>query len=372
MQDQAIIQIGKLRSDPNRKPYQNFISNLFPGKNYHVILAVFDFTKVEDDYECAFNKVDIESASKKNYLKFAYRKGSPRGGDITFTTKFGDINKKFKTFYPKQVNDVIAFAKENEEETEVKIFSALKSCLEVSGEAIKDLLRTHYESLDQKQQVISGFSLRFNGLEGKSYLEDFSSIQKILYNTGTAGKSNKYKVISEGHNETCSICLEKKPIVHGFASPFKYATVDKPSLVSGFFNQKNNWKNYPICSDCALDFELGKKYVTQQLSKYFYGKSYYIIPKVAVGSNPALLKKALSVLEDLEYKEKEGEKIAAREEYLMRKIGKEEGDHNQFAFNLVFYEENPTTKAMKIKLFLEEIFPSRFRTLFVDVPKVVN
>ena len=372
MQDRAIIEIGRLKATQQDKPYLNFIENLFPGKNYDIILAVFDISKSGQEVECHFEKVDIVKASEKNYQKFAYRKGSARGGDITFTTKFGDIHKKFRTFYPKQVKDIIAFAKANEEEEEAGIFMALDTCLKKHGETIKTKLQELYETLDKKQQTSSGFSILFNGLPEKTYLEDFNSIQKLLLKVGTSGKSEKYNVISEGHDELCSICMERKPLLHGFASPFKYATVDKTGLVSGFFKQKNNWKNYPICSDCALDFEKGQKYVSQHLSRYFYGKKYFIIPKAIVGSDTSLLKSALNIIEDLQYKEEEGAKITSREEYLMQKIGQEQGDKNQFSLNLLFYEENQTTKAIKIKLMLEEIFPSRFRKLFVKVPKKIG
>lgn len=374
MQDRAIIEIGKLKGSTSAKPHQNFIENMFPGKNYDMIMAVFGFSTADDDMVCTFEKIDVEKVSEKNdiYQKYAYRKGSARGGDITFTTKFGDIDKKFNTFYPKQVNDVISFAEQQNEAEEAKIFAALKACLQESGDEVKTRLRNQYESLDKAQQQSSGFSIRFEGVEGKIYLEDFITIQKTLNQVGTSGKSEKYNVVSEGHDETCSICLGVKPVLHGFASPFKYATVDKTGLVSGFFDQKNNWKNYPICSDCALYFEFGKNHISQHLSKYFYGKSYFMIPKTAVGSNPTLLKKALEKIEELDYKEKEGEKIESKEEYLMRRIGKEEGDNNQFSLSLLFYEENPTTKAIKIKLFLEEVFPSTFRKLFLTVPKIVN
>ena len=50
-------------------------------------------------------------------------------------------------------------------------------------------------------------------------------------------------------------------------------------------------------------------------------------------------------------------------------VGKED---NYFNLNLLFYEENPTTKAIKIKLMLEEIFPSRFSRLFAQVPDKLN
>jgi len=372
MQDKAVIEIGKLKGDKKAEPYQNFIQDLFPGRNYDMIVAIFRLSKFGDNYTCEFDKVDIDAVSQKNYPKYAYRKGSPNGGDITFTTKFGDIEKKFKKFYPKQVNDAIAYSKVFEEIEDQQILQALKQYLDENGEVVKAKLQELYETLDKKKQMSSGFSIRFVGLPGKEFLGDFVAIQKRLYQVGTEGKSTKYKVTSEGHDNICSICLENKSTLHGFASPFKYSSVDKTGFVSGFFKQVNNWKNYPICSDCALDFELGQKYVVQNLSKYFYGKSYYIIPKLTVGSNPKLLGKALRVLDDIKYQESGQKTIGSKEDFLMRKIALESGDHNQFALNLLFYEENPTTKAIKIKLSLEEILPSRFRKLFVDAPKAIS
>src|SRR5690606_1338651 len=79
------------------------------------------------------------------------------------------------------------------------------------------------------------------------------------------------------------------------------------------------------------------------------------------------LSKSLKLLKNIDYKVSDD--IERREDYLMEKIG---GFDNFFTLNLLFYEENPTTKAIKIKLMLEEIPPSRFRKLFIDVPNIVN
>ena len=183
------------------------------------------------------------------------------------------------------------------------------------------------------------------------------------------GKSEKYNVTSEGINQLCSVCLEQKPLLHGFASPFKYATVDKPGMVSGFFNQRNNWKNYPICSDCSLEFEYGQKYVAQKLKKYFYGTSYYAIPKTVLRTDKGGLEKALTLITNLEFQLSEASKEKRVEDRIMQEIGKED---NYFTLNLLFFEENPTTKAIKIRLLLEEIVPSRFRLLFSIVPDILN
>ncbi|NRB54016.1 MAG: TIGR02556 family CRISPR-associated protein [Saprospiraceae bacterium] len=374
MQDQAIVDIGRVVGNRKEEPYQNFIQNMFPGKNYDMILPVFEVRKVKAGYQCRLDKIDVDRVSEKNYIPYAYRKGSARAGDITFTTKFGDLDKKFKAFYPRQVKQLIAFAAQRDLPQDKSIFESLQKYLEQSGEDLKQQLQAEYESLAKQQQMSTGFSIRFKGEVPGEYLADYESVQQLLYQEGTAGKSSKHQVISEGYDECCSICHEVKPVLHGFAAPFKYATVDKTGLVSGFFKHINNWRNYPICTDCALDFELGKHYITAHLSKSFYRTRFFAIPKLVAKTDDKLLKKAIRILTDLEYRQGDGkgQQVASREEALMRKIGEEAGDNNLYTLNLLFYEENTTTKAIKIKLFLEEIFPSRFRKLFITVPKIIN
>lgn len=375
MQDKAIVQLGKLQLATlgNKKPYELFIQNMFPDKpNYDIVLAVFLLTKEDGKFVTTFDKVDINIVNKNNYEKYAYRKGSARGGDITFTTKFGDIDKKFNTLVTGQFKTLIdKLKREGGEEfdifNEVYEFISLKENFEL----VKKELSTTYETLTKEQKLCTGLSLKFIIEGNEYYLADFKIIQQLLSASGTEEKSEKYDVKSEGKNQLCSICCEKKEVLHGFASPFKYATVDKPGSVSGFFNQKGNWKNYPICTDCSLTFELGRTYITNNLSSYFYGKPFYMIPKTLIGKDLSKLDKASKRIKDIyENLSKDGQKIKQREDYIWEMIAQEETDY--FNLNLLFYEENPTTKAIKIKLMLEEIVPSRFRKLFVEAPAIVN
>lgn len=375
MQDKAIVHLGKLKllEMGDKKPYELFIQNMFPEKdNYDMILAVFELKSEEDNLICTFEKVDIDKVNKRNFEKYAYRKGSARGGDITFTTKFGDIEKKFRTLVDNQFKNL------NERLTlttlgkEFNIFNSVYQFLlqKENFEAVKSALSTIYESLGKEQKLTSGLSLMFVIDGEEKYLADFEIIQQILYSSGTEEKSEKYDVKSEGKNAICSICLEKKETLHGFASPFKYATVDKPGMVSGFFNQKSNWKNYPICIDCSLSFELGRAYITNNLSSYFYGNPFYMIPKVLISKDLQNLVKASKRIKEIyDNLSENSQKIRRREEYIWEMIAT---DEDYFNLNLLFYEENPTTKAIKIKLMLEEIVPSRFKKLFVDVPQVIN
>ncbi|WP_299464135.1 type I-B CRISPR-associated protein Cas8b/Csh1 [uncultured Microscilla sp.] len=378
MQDRAIIEIGKLElaamQKANKAPYQFFVQNMFPKKaDYSMALMVFELHPVAPSgFRCTFKAADLTKVSEQNFEKFAYRKGSARGGDITFTTKFGDLDKKLKTLVNNQFKALMSRLTTSPHTKEFQMFNAVHQFLlkEENADKVKAALTKLYETLDKKEQQATGLSMVLE-LDGeKYYLSDFKAVQEVLYENGTQEKSKKYDVTSEGTQELCAGCLQSKPVVHGFGSPYKYATVDKPGMVSGFFKQKNNWKNYPICTDCSLVFELGRNYIAQHLSKSFYGKFYYVIPKIILQKDRSQLPKIIEKLEGL-YKDlmKQGRQHEKREDAIWEMVAQ---DDDFFSLNLLFYEENSTTKAIKIKLLLEEIVPSQFRKLFVDTPKQIN
>ena len=62
------------------------------GKYKTVLVIVFK----EEDGEVVFDKVRVEEFSKQKLDKYAYKKGSPRGGDLTPTSKITDLEKTFK------------------------------------------------------------------------------------------------------------------------------------------------------------------------------------------------------------------------------------------------------------------------------------
>ncbi|WP_185155561.1 TIGR02556 family CRISPR-associated protein [Rudanella paleaurantiibacter] len=371
MQDKAIAAIGRLalQKESQAEPYMLYVQNMFPGINYDMILAVFSIYEENGQLTCRFTGIDVEKASETTYPKYLYRGGSPRGGDITFTTKAGDLAKKLNTLLTVQVKNAVALCRVNNNQQDLNLLLALQHRLTAEYDEVLAALQSAYGQMDKKRQQSSGFSICFESDGVRRYLADFPIFQQQVLLSGTSGKSEKYGVTSQGKDQFCSVCLEKKPLLHGFASPFKYATVDKPGMVSGFFDQRGNWKNYPICSDCSLEFEYGQKYVAQKLKKYFYGSSYFAIPKTVLSSDTNGLEKALKLITGLEFQLSEAEKEKRIEDRIMQEIGKAD---NYFTLNLLFFEENPTTKAIKIKLLLEEILPSRFRKLFSEAPAKVN
>lgn len=367
MQDRAITDIGKLEFEKNAdlKPYELFTQEPYPNKVCKMLLIEFQ-QKEEKIY---FKGIDFQNVNEQNYSQYAYRKGSARGGDITFTTKFGDLDKKLNALINSQFTNLIELS-ETEEPENVVFFQDWKNSFVENYDKLKDELQKAYDNQEKQDKLNSAFTLTID-IDGKRrLLSNFKSVQQLIAKNGIEGNYKKYGVVSKGKNTECSVCHKPKPEVYGFGSPFKYSTVDKTGTVSGFFDQKNNWINYPICESCAIEMELGKNYITKYLTKYFFGKSYFLVPKAVLPNDTEALNNALSLFNEIDYQIKNSDSISSSEDYLMERIG--EINNNVFTVNLLFFEENPTTKAIKIKMMLEEIPPSRFRKLFIEIPKIVN
>lgn len=367
MQDRAITDIGKLEFVKNSdlKRYELFTQELYPNKVCKMLLIEFH----QKGEKIFFKGIDFQNVNEQNYSKYAYRKGSARGGDITFTTKFGDLDKKLNTLVNTQFPNLIELSEKKEPEN-VTFFKDWKNSFIKNYDQLKEELQYAYDNQEKQDKLNSAYTLTID-IDGKrKLLSDFKSVQQLIAKNGIEGNYKKYGVISKGKNKECSVCHEPKPEVYGFGSPFKYSTVDKTGTVSGFFDQKNNWINYPICESCAIEMELGKNYITKYLTKYFFGKSYFLVPKAVLPNDTEALNNALSLFNEIDYQIKNSESISSSEDFLMERIG--EINNNVFTLNLLFFEENPTTKAIKIKMMLEEIPPSRFRKLFIEVPKIVN
>jgi len=371
MEERFIAKIGKLMDKKDiDEPYQEFVHNMYPNTNYKMV--VFFFNVIENNntgkFSIEYDKIDIEDvgANTNSYRKYCYREGSANGGDITFTTKAGDIYKKLSTSqkicdrFINKANDY-----DNLQE-EYKIFSALKEYLNNSKNLsfLKEKFDSFLLGMNKNENKI-GITFALNFRNKTLYMKDFETVKSILLYEGDEGKTEKYNVKSKGSNETCSICLQKKEKLLGFASPFKYYTLDKVIFASNFFKKELSWKNYPICFDCSKDLEKGKVFLESNLKRNFYGISYFLIPHTII-DNDELYIKAYTYIKNYAQAKNEQDNL---EDHFMQYIANE---GNYFNLDLIFFKKDTTTKAIDLLLYIEEIFPSRFKTLFVDVPNKIN
>jgi CRISPR-associated protein Csh1 len=200
--------------------------------------------------------------------------------------------------------------------------------------------------------------------EGKKYPGDYSAFKKILIANGLSVFYSKYNKEARSPEQLCSVCRSIVPEVYGFASTYNFYTVDKPGMVAGGFDQSKAWKDYPVCKNCALVLENGKKYLDESAQFKFYGFSYYVIPK------PVLSTLISEIYEKMAEYHKEGFtlKISGKYRNLLDETQEEileclsEGE-NSFLVNILIFERS--NNEFKILSYIEDIFPSRLRQLFV-------
>ena len=75
MQDRAIAAIGEWQlqefKKKNLEPVDLYIENMFPGKDYKMLLLVFEIINNNGGLKCEYKGIDIEKVSSK---KEDYRK----------------------------------------------------------------------------------------------------------------------------------------------------------------------------------------------------------------------------------------------------------------------------------------------------------
>ncbi len=368
MNDRAVTALGRIyREDLNAKEqWELYAENMFPGNEHLIISPVFSILRNEGGLSISFSHTDVRPYSDVSYKKYAYRKGASNGGDITITTKFGAFedevtykNKKIDTILNFVIPRLISCADESNAE-EKELLKLLKVYWVENMERINRDIHAKYSPLDQKVKFKCGLSVLFIDNEREISPSELQLFRKGILNDATEGLSTFTGVISEGKDSVCSICHETKPRLHGFASPFKYYTVDKKGYLSNYFNIKLAWKNYPVCSDCAANFYLGSRVIENELGYYFYGRPYMAIPRVLV-SDPETERQVYELFK--EYNKVDRKDQDSYEDAMMLYMAEQK---NLFNIDLIFYEKNMTTGAIKLKSLIEEVFPSRFRKIFID------
>ena len=372
MQDKSVCLLGELALENQvfDDPADIYIQNPYPNKDFTVFYFVFEIKN-----EAKFKEIDFEKLnSESNWKKLAYRKGSSSGGDITFSTKFSkkkkdkntfeNIRKKFDS-WEKCFNRIKAFDS-GKYNIEREIFSTIEGEFKELKDDLKEKFFEKIKDIDKKVPLFISMKIIKGGEE--SYLYDYKLLREMILKDGL---EKKYKTRTYGEsrafNKIGSVEKNRVNEVYGFAFPFTFSTVDKPGSIAGFFNAKNNWRNYPVSKEAALLLEKGAEYITQKLVGNFWGNRYYIIPNPVLASDKKNFKKIVGLLQTALQEEAKAERKARAEERVMKKIAAEK---NYFTVDLLFFETS--NSALRIKMFLEEILPSRFRLLFVDVPNVIN
>lgn len=301
-----------------------------------------------------YKGIKIEEYGGDKILKYLYKKGASHGPDLTPTSMITSIESTFEKV------KILPWFKKHEGDKD-DFLAKTGNCIREHRNAIMtDLMRNY----SKENNVIS---LKING----KYVGDYKIFRDILVKEAT---KNFYftpsfsgdNLISKSENQICSVCNQRQAEVYGFVNTFKFYTVDKPGFVSGGFQQRYAWKNYPVCLNCALILEAGKKYLGNNMNFNFYGFNYLVIPKFVNGVDEETRKEIFKKIErqrDPKFRNKEIYRITSDENEILNLMSTQK---NYLNLNFMFYEapRGYEGAVFNILLYIEDILPSRLNTLF--------
>lgn len=333
----------------------------------HVLAVILQ----KNEHPFSYRETRHEEYKKDFQNRYLYRKGPPRGTDLTPTTRITDIKrtfeKKFVQWFSNASKDKsLDLSKENKQ-----LLIELKRCIDTHKEQIYTDLESAYNNFQSNEHGI--ITLIIKDQTKERYLGDHPLFVSILHARSIRRFYFKYNKESKAINKICSVCTTQTPEVFGFVDTYKFYTVDKQGFVTGGFDQSQAWKNYPVCSKCALTLEVGKKYVDEYLNYKSYGFDYFIIPRLFTS------KRTNEVFNELKTFREEldkpsipitgriGNLFSDSEEEILEVLAQKDDFLN---FNFMFFEKDQS--AFRILLLIEDVFPSYLNRLFAVKRKVDN
>lgn len=326
------------------------------GKYNHALVVILE----EKNGELSYNGVELQEL--KDFRKYLYKGKKGNSTDATPTCK---IAKNIETTFKKK------FLRWFESYEDCSLSRAETSTLDGMKNVIFSNRDKIFGDLQEKQSLLKAgdnciITLGIEVEGDLKYLADYPAFRNILVKKVCDRFSKKYGGESKGNDVLCSVCKKKKDEVYGFAIPWTFHTFDKPGFIAGGFRHSDAWKNTPVCFDCAMRLEAGKKYVEERLDFSFYGFRYLLIPKLVIGDD---YEEVLSILRaqkrDLNMSREVRNRITDDEDEILG-IVKDQKDF--FSNSLVFYRRQ--NNEFRILLHIEGILPSRLRSLFSAKEKV--
>lgn len=327
--------------------------------DYKHVLSIL-LNKVENDFE--FGGIRLEQYTRQKLHQYIYRRGlSGNGSDLSPTSRITDIYKTFDNKILRWFNDNLS-GDACLEIDDVSFLNHLRECLVRDKKIILSDLNLKIKSFGKDDKGI--VTLLING----KYIGEYSVFKKLFVKKSISDFYCKHHSISISKDKVCSVCRQDNKTVYGFVSTFNSYSVNKIGFVSGF-DRNLSWKNYPVCHECALILEKGKKYLQEFLYYKVYGINYYVIPKLLIQNKNRESYEIFDILEKFK-EETEGDiKIEKGHQRLLSHDEKEitailAEQKNYLNFNFIFYDEGKNRNEFKILLYTRGIYPSRLKKLF--------
>ena len=332
----AIREIGKLTINQayhTEKP--------FDGKVLVILLDTYN-------NEQRYSGTEIEDFDFGKINQYLFKEGASKGN---VSSPFCPLTEPQKTYK--------------------KIQGWLKQCKDIKDDAFKSyaqLIDGTFEALvDSKTTIIADITNKIKDIQKKTpifltikldrkYVGEYDVFRRCL---ALFDEAKRKKSANTG---VCSICCISDKEVSGKTDVFKFYTIDKPGFITGGFKEGDAWKNYPVCEDCKIFLENGRKFIDTKLNFKFYGLNYYLIPNLLIG-NMDILQEILNVLSDttkaVNLKDRIRKRITNDENEILEYLSEEK---DILALNFLFIQNQQS--AERILLLVEDVFPSRIRNIF--------
>lgn len=312
-----------------------------------VILVELD--KVSDN-SFEFNKVSLKDYDPKDNGKYLYRFGSPSGTDVTPSCLLNDnIHKPFN-------NRFLKWFKKNSDDNFIE---AIYNNLYENKDSIFEDVLENKGGLDASNSKNVILTLGINNDGELNYLGDFEIFRDKLKSVAFKDYYHTSRNKDIKGIGACFLCDSQKE-VFGLVLPsmnFKFSTIDKKGNLSDF-NVQNQWKQVPICGECALYLEAGKKFVEKFLSFKEFGLNFYVIPNFLFNPQDSfdeIFNRIVRFENSDNY-----EDVVIKESKLFTIV---DDLDDSLEFKFLFYN-NPKTSVFNIENYVESTLPTWMNKIF--------
>jgi CRISPR-associated protein Csh1 len=318
-----------------------------------------------------FLEIRIEEFDLSKRLHYLYREGPSNGFEPTPTTRMASWDSKKPESFHQNVRkrlrrlaaSALAAKVDGLPEWEMEALDAFAQLTAVEDEILEGLRQAHGDP-----KVGATLTVAWATSSGQiKRVGEFQAFQRSLAKAGTAGAS-KMKTIGEVTGQgTCSTCGITDVAVSGILRipNFKFYTLDKPGSVSGGFDRRFGWRNFPVCRNCASKADFAGEWVKKELSFDYYGRLKYLVLPLPIRQQPTTVFDALKTLVNARLNRDARKRLTSAEDEILYAIAQEE---NLLEFDLLFYE--PNQNYFRPSLYVSGLLPSRFRRLFAAKDQV--
>lgn len=321
------------------------------GRYNNVLTIIFK----KDGDILSYLDVEREEYRRDYILKYLYRSGSANGPDFSPTAKLTEPEKTFPIKILGWFNKVLKDKGIDLSDKEQEFLSQIQEELEKNKDDIVEKITEMRQSIPKKESIFITIKIEEDGED--YYPGDFEIFRRLLIESV---ERKDLDIFSE--DKVCSICKEKKGIVIGNAGVYAFYTLDKPGFIVGGFKEDSAWKNFPVCLDCKRALEEGKRFIRENLRFSFAGLPYQLIPKFILGKDA--MKDVVDIFADsskiISFKKEVKKAYLADEEDILYYLSQVK---DLMTLNFLFIKEQQS--AEKILLLIEDVFPSRLRTIFL-------